>query len=354
MGQLGGYPLATLLPGALLLCTQALAQAEAAPPPAVGVCEFAVSNKLGSLKKELKNVDKAWSKALPEQQPGAKSISCKRNVMAKEELRLNKLVSLGQKNEVRYVVAPAAAKSKASKKAAEFSVWLVDVEQAKQVGEFTIELPAGTKDFKAAWPDALEQAADAMRSALAGEGAGGAPAPAEDAAAPPPGNASASAPTNGSAASPEGASAGSAVATTEPAAEGGAAAGEPPAAGAGTEGASDATAESPTDATPGAEAANAGDLRRGAGGANPWLMASAGALVGVGVGAGAVVAANYAFGSTLRNIEKTARLDDSARQEINDLLGGMATVYDVSAGVAVTAGVVGVVLGATALFTAEE
>ena len=332
-----------VLAGTVGAADKARAQDEAS----VLLCDLTYTVKLKRLKKSFASFNDDFTELWSAQREGDKRDKCKRYFQSKDSKRLSKLVDFGKKNEVAYVVAPAAGKKGRD---VELSFWLVDVAAEKMITEFATKVSSKSKQYKKDVPGALEESVTTLIGALNTDLAEKAPpkeepAPEEPAPEEPaPEEATAEvAAADGAAAAP---AAAPAPAETAPA----------PAAAASTEDKSAAapasavaeTAPAPAAAVPAAEApAPAAPEAKKEGGLRGILVGVSSGMIGVGAGGVMGGALISVAGGQVRGWEKTAAIAADDRSELNNVLNGMAVLAD-----ATTIGLLGVSVVGAGLLTA--
>lgn len=150
----------------LLAVSIAATPAAAAPAGAVALCDFALSLKLNPIKADVQALDGEFQRQWRAGSPDDQAKSCKRYYMAKEDLRLVKMVSFGQEAGARYLLAPALFQVSSSVN--RLSIWVIDVAQKQKLADVTVDLPAAgaavLREGTRALPGLIEQ----LRGAIPG------------------------------------------------------------------------------------------------------------------------------------------------------------------------------------------
>ena len=331
--------------------------AAATTGPRVALCDAAVSVKLKNVRSDIQELENQVLRLWQNSRPGDQAMQCRRYFMEKPAIRLNKLVSFGQKAQIDYLYAPAVYEE--SDQSVRISIWLVDVAAQRQLAEILVPLPSTGSELRQNGPSALVRPIAELRAVLEAKIAGRALPPVSTYATAPSASSPtlvSARPTANAAARPDNNAAiasGNNRATPMPVAQNAAGSIAPGPNAVGTESvpssANPALMQSvpPVSPTVVAGSSNGPVMRM-------VMINSAGALLGAGLAASATAAGLTGVAMSLNQFKQQARLETGDYEQLQGMVMGVSAGADASWAAAGIAGVAGVALLSGTLLWVEE
>lgn len=324
--------------------------------PRVVLCDAAVSVKLKDIRSDIQALESEIQRLWNTVRPADQAMQCRRYFMEKPAIRLNKLVSFGEKAKVDYVFAPAVYEE--ADQSVRISIWIVDVAAQRALAEVLVPLPAKGDDIRQNGPTTMVRPLTELRAVLEARLAGRA-LPKVSTYAPPPATAT---PTLVSARPTAGVAERTDTATSDVGASGRSAplmvaqanaellAPGPNAVGAESLPVGNpATLEGVTSVSPApVSGSSSAPMMR------MVMINSAGALLGAGLAATATAAGLTGVAMSLNQFKDQARLEQGDYEQLQGMVMGVSAGADASWAAAGIAGAAGVALLSGTLLWVEE